>query len=225
MNEPSCQLRIYSRRPRPAVVLYHDQQSGQSRSRRLGYVSARYVRAILRLPLYGARIVVRSIAGPRAWHRNWLLPVLIGTGPTYISRGPERVKAIVSDFHRLTPDQQAKVAKNLAQLWDNFLEVFGGLSGFWASPLDEQKACMDKLEAAVQRLESNKRSETGFQYVTVELMRLYLAFLFVGRTDKLAVALGTLVVPLINRGRQMAASSQEPAHGPMEPPTLTSVRS
>jgi len=127
----------------------------------------------------------------------------------YIPRGPERVKAIVSDFHALAPDQQAKVAKNLAQLWENFLGVFGGLSGFWASPVEEQKACMDKLEAAVQRLEPHKRSETGFQYVTIELMRLYLAFLFVGRTDTLAVELGALVVPLIDRGRWMAATSQE----------------
>jgi hypothetical protein len=94
-------------------------------------------------------------------------------------------------------------------LWGNFLGVFGGLSGFWASPLEEQKTCMDKLEAAVQRLEPHKRSETGFQYVTIELMRLYLAFLFVGRTDTLAVDLGALVVPLIDRGRWMAATSQE----------------
>lgn len=129
----------------------------------------------------------------------------------YVSRGPERVMAIISDFHALTPDQQAKVAKNLAQLWDNFLEVFGGLSGFWTSPLAEQEACMNKLEAAVRNLEPQKRSETGFQYVTIELMRLYLAFLFVGRTDHLSVALGTLVVPLIDRGRTMSAASQEAA--------------
>jgi hypothetical protein len=129
----------------------------------------------------------------------------------YVSRGPERVKAIISDFYALTPDQQAKVAKNLAQLWDNFLEVFGGLNGFWASPLSEQEACMDKLETAVRNLEPQKHSETGFQYVTIELMRLYLAYLFVGRTDHLSVALGTLVVPLIDHGREVAAESQEVA--------------
>ena len=129
----------------------------------------------------------------------------------YIPRGPERVKAIISEFYGLAPDQQAKVARNLAQLWDNFLEVFGGLSGFWASPLPEQEACMDKLEVAVRNLEPQKGSETGFQYVTIELMRLYLAFLFVGRTDHLSVALGTLVVPLIDRGREMAAGSQKVA--------------
>jgi len=95
-------------------------------------VSVRYVRAILRLPIYGVRIVMHHIAGPRAWQRIRLLPAPIGTGPMYIPRGPERVKAIVSDFHALTPHQQAKVARNLAQLWDNFLGVFGGLSGFWA---------------------------------------------------------------------------------------------
>jgi hypothetical protein len=99
----------------------------------------------------------------------------------------------------------------LAQLWDNFLDVFGGLSGFWASPLAEQEACMGKLETAVRQLEPEKRSETGFQYVTVELMRLYLAFLFVGRTDYLSVALGNLVVPLIGRGRQMSARSRDVA--------------
>jgi hypothetical protein len=209
MNKPSYQMPIYSPRSRADIVPNYGRQSRHARSRRLGHVSVRYVRAILRLPLSGVRIVMHHIAGPRAWQRIRLLPVPSGTGPMYIPRGPERVKAIISDFHALAPDQQAKVAKNLAQLWDNFLGVFGGLSGFWASPLEEQKACMDKLEAAVQRLEPHKRSETGFQYVTIELMRLYLAFLFIGRTDTLAVELGALVVPLIDRGRWMAATSQE----------------
>jgi hypothetical protein len=68
---------------------------------------------------------------------------------------------------------------------------------------------MAKLETAVRNLEPQKRSETGFQYVTIELMRLYLAFLLVGRTDHLSVVLGALVVPLIDRGREMAAGSQE----------------
>jgi len=70
---------------------------------------------------------------------------------------------------------------------------------------------MDKLEAAVQRLEPHKRSETGFQYVTIELMRLYPAFLFVSRTDTLAVDLRALVGPLIDRGRWIAETSQEVA--------------
>jgi hypothetical protein len=211
MNKSSYQMQIYPPRSQADIVLHHGRRSGHARSQRLGRVLARYVRAILRLPLYGVRIVMHHIAGPRAWQRIRLLPVPSGIGPMYIPRGPERVKAIVSDFHALAPDQQAKVAKNLAQLWENFLGVFGGLSGFWASPLEEQKACMDKLEAAVQRLEPHKRSVTGFQYVTIELMRLYLAFLFVGRTDTLAVELGALVVPLIDRGRWMAATSQEVA--------------
>jgi hypothetical protein len=206
MNKPSYQLQIFSPPQRTDVTPHYGRQS---RSRRLSRTSARYVKAILRLPLYGARILVLKIAGPRAWPRSRFLPVAVGAGPIYVSRGPERVKAIISDFHALTPDQQAKVAKNLAQLWDNFLEVFGGLSGFWASPLSEQEACMDKLEAAVGNLEPQKRSETGFQYVTIELMRLYLAFLFVGRTDHLSVALGALVVPLIDRGREIATPSQE----------------
>lgn len=211
MNKPSYQLQIYSPRQRTDVTPHYDRPSRQSRSRRLGRASARYIRAILRLPLFGARILVLKIAGPRAWQGSRFLPVPVGAGPMYVSRGPERVKAIIADFYALAPDQQAKVAKNLAQLWDNFLEVFGGLSGFWASPLPEQEACMDKLETAVRNLEPQKRSETGFQYVTIELMRLYLAFLFAGRTDHLSIALGTLVVPLIDRGREMAAESQEVA--------------
>jgi hypothetical protein len=209
MNKPSYQLQSYSPPKRTEVTPHYGRLSQQSRSRRLGRASARYVRAILRLPLYGARILMLKIAGSRAWQGSRFLPVPVGAGPMYVSRGPERVEAIIPDFNALTSDQQAKVAKNLAQLWDNFLEVFGGLSGFWASPLAEQEACMDKLETAVRNLEPQKRSETGFQYVTIELMRLYLAFLFVGRTDHLSVVLGALVVPLIDRGREMAAGSQE----------------
>jgi hypothetical protein len=211
MNKPSYQMQTYFPRLRTDIVPHYGRQSWYVRSRRLGHVSARYVRAILRLPLHGVRIVIHHIAGPRVWRPIRLLPVPTGTRPMYIPRGPERVKAIISEFYGLAPDQQAKVARNLAQLWDNFLEVFGGLSGFWASPLPEQEACMDKLEVAVRNLEPQKGSETGFQYVTIELMRLYLAFLFVGRTDHLSVALGTLVVPLIDRGREMAAGSQKVA--------------
>ena len=94
MNKPSYHMQIHSPRSQADIVIHHGRQSGHARSRRLGHVSVRYVRAILRLPLYGVRIVMHHIAGPPAWQRIRHLPVPVGTGPMYIPRGPERVKAV-----------------------------------------------------------------------------------------------------------------------------------
>lgn len=118
---------------------------------------------------------------------------------------PDPVELVMEEFHGLEPAQQDKVAKNLALLWNSFTGAFGGVSGFQAASPTEQRSYVEKLEAAARRMEAARGTEAAFHYVTVELIRQYIAFLQVGSTDPKAVALARLVAPLIDRGFKMEA--------------------
>lgn len=133
-----------------------------------------------------------------------LLPFLLQTDVTGAHAGPDPVDTILSDFGSLERAGQDKVAKNLALLWDNFQNMFGGISGFLAAPGTEQDAFMEKLTAAAERMEAARGTEAAFHYVTVELTRQYISYFRIGRADPKAVALATCVVSLIDRGRRMS---------------------
>ncbi|WP_262030652.1 FUSC family protein [Microvirga sp. Mcv34] len=108
---------------------------------------------------------------------------------------------ILAEFQALAPDQQDKAARNLALLWDHFEHMFGGLSGFLAEPAIEQSVYLDKLTTASRRMKLARGSEVAFHYVTVELMRLYVSYLQLRRSDRPALALAANVVALISCGR------------------------
>jgi hypothetical protein len=110
---------------------------------------------------------------------------------------------LLREFKALEAAQQDKAAKNLALLWGHFEETFGGLSGFMAEPRTEQTLYLDKLDTASRRMKLARGSEVAFHYVTVELMRLYVECLQMGRSDRAALSLATCVSALINRGRMM----------------------
>ena len=110
---------------------------------------------------------------------------------------------LLAEFQALSPDQQDKAAKNLSLLWDHFEHMFGGLSGFLAESPIEQSLYLDKLVTASRRMKLARGSEVAFHYVTVELMRLYVHGLQLGRADRAALSLASTVVVLINRGRMM----------------------
>ncbi|WP_147282452.1 hypothetical protein [Microvirga subterranea] len=118
---------------------------------------------------------------------------------------PDPVELVMEEFDRLEPEQQDKVAKNLALLWNSFTGAFGGVSGFQAASPTEQQSYVEKLEAAARRMEAARGTEAAFHYVTVELIRQYIAFLQVGSTEQRAVALARRVAPLIDRGYKMEA--------------------
>lgn len=121
---------------------------------------------------------------------------------------PDPVEMLLSEFAGLEQEQQAKVARNLVLLWDNFQTIFGGLSGFLAASPTEQDAFMEKLEAAARRMEPARGTDSAFHYVTVELTRQYISFFRVGRSDGQALALAACVAALIDEGRRIPA---EPA--------------
>ena len=116
---------------------------------------------------------------------------------------PDAVQSILADFAGLDQERQGRVAKNIVLLWDNFQEMFGGISGFLAAAQTDQDAFMEKLAAASARMQAARGSEAAFHYVTVELMRQYISFFQSRRSDPGALALARCVVSLINRGRQM----------------------
>lgn len=135
-----------------------------------------------------------------------LFPFLPATEGQDAPQEPDPVDVILGDFEQLCPEQQHKVASNLALLWESFLSDFGGISGFRAAPAVEQDAFLDRLKAAARRMEAAKGSEAAFHYVTVELMRQYISFFRAGSADRKAVSLARCVAPLIDRGRQIAAA-------------------
>lgn len=110
---------------------------------------------------------------------------------------------ILADFQTLTQDQQDKAARNLALLWDHFEKTFGGLSGFLAEPQTEQSLYLSKLTTASRRMKLARGSEVAFHFVTVELMRLYVEGLMLGRRDRAALTLASTVSVLIDRGWMM----------------------
>jgi hypothetical protein len=113
---------------------------------------------------------------------------------------------LLAEFQALSPAQQDMAAKNLALLWDHFEHMFGGLSGFMAEPQIEQSLYLDKLMTASRRMKVARGSDVAFHYVTVELMRLYVHGLQLGRSDRAALSLASSVAALINRGRMMTSA-------------------
>ncbi|WP_150117733.1 hypothetical protein [Microvirga vignae] len=111
------------------------------------------------------------------------------------------VGMVLGEFEKLSRDQQDKVAKSLALLWDTFIEVFGGVSGFQTASPIEQQAYIERLSTASRRMEVARGSDVAFHYVTVELMRQYVSFLQTSSKNPRAIVLAGAVAPLIDRGR------------------------
>jgi len=132
-----------------------------------------------------------------------LLPFIPVTSAEDEAIASDPIWELLAEFQALSPDQQDKAAKNLSLLWDHFEHMFGGLSGFLAEPAIEQSLYLDKLVTASRRMKLARGSDVAFHYVTVELMRLYVHGLQVGRSDRAALSLASAVVALINRGRMM----------------------
>ncbi|MBA1155026.1 hypothetical protein [Microvirga mediterraneensis] len=138
-----------------------------------------------------------------ASHSRALLPFLPIASEEEEALAADPAWDLLAEFQTLAPDQQDKAARNLALLWDHFEHMFGGLSGFLAEPVIEQSIYLDKLMTASRRMRLARGSEVAFHYVTVELMRLYVSYLQLRRSDRAALALAAHVVALISRGRMV----------------------
>lgn len=119
----------------------------------------------------------------------------------------DHVGQVLSDFDKLSRDQQDRVAKSLALLWDAFESGFGGVSAFRSASLIDQQGYTERLAQAAHRMEAARGSAAAFHYVTVELMRQYVSFFQTGSEDPRAIALASRVAPLIDHGRRMNAEA------------------
>ena len=112
---------------------------------------------------------------------------------------------IMDEFEKLGGDHQMAVARNLALLWDSFVEHFDGLSGFRQAPTATQDAYLAKLEAAEKRMEASRFTDAGHHFVSVVLMKIYVSLFQTDTSKPSAVALSDLAATLIDRGRDSRA--------------------
>ena len=112
--------------------------------------------------------------------------------------------AVLSDFDSLSAEQKDAVAKNLARLWECFVDEFDGPSGFQASAPIEQAAYVSKLENAAKRMESFRDSEAGHHFVCVVLMQQYVSSFQLRSREPSAIRLSNHVAAQIDRGRRLA---------------------
>lgn len=142
--------------------------------------------------------------------------------PERIVREVDPVLVLLADLDALDPKKQGSAARNLALLWECFVEEFGGISGFQEASDVQKSAYLAKLEAAALRMEAGRGTDAAYHYVSVALMGLYVSFFQNGRADAAAVALSNQVAALINRGRQIralevreSAAAAQPKPGPV----------
>jgi hypothetical protein len=110
---------------------------------------------------------------------------------------------ILADFEALDVQKQEATARNVALLWDCFVEEFGGISGFLSASETEKDDYLDKLSAAAQRMEVGRNSAAGYHYVSVVLFELYVSFFHGRKAHRSAIVLSERVAELIDEGRKL----------------------
>jgi hypothetical protein len=122
---------------------------------------------------------------------------------------PDQAMAVLSEFEALEPAKQTATARNVALLWDCFVEEFDGVSGFLAATATEQNEYLEKLEAAARRMEPGRYSAVGYHYVSVVLMMMYVGSLHGRESGRSAIALSRRVSMLIDEGRVIRAKESK----------------
>jgi hypothetical protein len=110
---------------------------------------------------------------------------------------------ILADFEALDVQKQDATARNVALLWDCFVEEFGGISGFLSASETEKDDYLDKLAAAARRMEAGRFSAAGYHYVSVVLFELYVSFFHGRKAHRSAITLSERVAELIDEGRKL----------------------
>jgi hypothetical protein len=110
---------------------------------------------------------------------------------------------ILAEFEALEVQKQEATARNVALLWDCFVEEFGGISGFLSASETEKDDYLDKLSAAAQRMEAGRNSAAGYHFVSVVLFELYVSFFHGRKAHRSAIVLSERVAELIDEGRKL----------------------
>jgi len=116
---------------------------------------------------------------------------------------------VLAEFDALDPDKKIATARNIALLWDCFVEEFGGVSGFVEAGVAEQTEYLDKLDAAASRMEVGRGTPVAYHYVSVMMIKLYVESFHSGKADRGAIALANHVAALVNQGRIIRAKQSK----------------
>jgi hypothetical protein len=122
---------------------------------------------------------------------------------------PDIALVTLAEFEALEDTKQIATARNVALLWDCFVEEFDGVSGFLSATATEQNDYLEKLDSAARRMEPGRFSAVGYHYVSVVLMKLYVSFLHGNDSGPSAIALSRRVSMLINDGRAIRAKESK----------------
>jgi hypothetical protein len=122
--------------------------------------------------------------------------------------GLGRIDLLLREFENLHDDKQLEVARALAQLWDSFVEHFGGIEGFLTDEV-RREDYMQRLETAARRMRNAIGSEKGHYFFATAMLTHYLRALYDGSNEHDNQRLANLVVNLVDRGRKLLPPNAE----------------
>ncbi len=128
--------------------------------------------------------------------------------------GLGRIDVLLRDFEGLHDDKQLEVARALAQLWDSFIEHFGGIEGFLTGDGARRGDYIQRLETAAQRMRNAIGSEKGHYFFATAMLTHYLRALYDGSNEHDDQRLAGVVVTLVDRGRKLLPPTAELAGVP-----------
>jgi hypothetical protein len=132
-----------------------------------------------------------------------LLPPWSGHGGDHGGGSLGRIDGLLRDYESLGGDRQAEVARALAQLWDSFVEHFGGIEGFLTGDEARRGDYIERMETAARRMRTAMGSEKGHYFFATAMLTHYLRILYEGAHGRDDQQIANVVVTLVDRGRQL----------------------
>ena len=124
----------------------------------------------------------------------------------HADRGLGRIDVLLREFEGLPADKQLEVARALAQLWDAFVEHFGGIEGFLNGDEVRRGDYIQRLEMAAGRMRNAIGSDKGHYFYATAMLRHYLRVLYDSSNEHDGQRIASVVVTLVDRGRKLLPS-------------------
>ncbi len=112
------------------------------------------------------------------------------------------LRDLATEYERLDPRTQDRIAERLAVLWDAFADRFGA-GGFLESPEEERAAYLADLASAAGRMQGVRGTDLQHYFYSVAMMDIYARLFRESALDPIASRFADLVASLINRGRAL----------------------
>jgi hypothetical protein len=127
----------------------------------------------------------------------------------------EGIDFVLREFENLGADRQQEAARDLAQLWDSFVEHFGGIEGFLIGDEVRRRDYIQRVETAARRMRNAKSSDKGHYFFAAAMLAHYLQALADGATEDDDQRMANRVVTLIDEGRMLLAPTSNGEQGPV----------